>query len=274
MSEGNEISDMAIDDVMDAVDDLFKGDDLDNPGVGTTEPIEAQETALDEPLEHLDGMEGDLDAIDETEESQETEEPDEVNIDYELEVPMPDGQEPIKLGALKDKVVRLERLETDMIDRENELMVKQDEFAKVMNMMGGEIPDGVKAEMSKRQQVHLEREHDAMMRTIPSWKDKTEFEAGRKQVVEVASMYGFSADEMGKIADHRVIKILLDHSKLLGDRKKAQETVTKLRKKPTPKGVKPVHKSTATKLDKQVSDAMASNDRSMKHSAIDALINQ
>jgi hypothetical protein len=165
-------------------------------------------------------------------------EPEEENssIDYDLEIPMPGGGDTIKLGALKDRVVELERGESAMIDRENDLLRKTQEFSEALQAAGGEIPQELKQRMSKQMEVHLEREHDLMMQAIPEWKDKATFDSDRQSIAKVGKEYGFSPDDISSIADHRVIKFMRDYARLKAQEEKAQANIVKLRDKPKPRG--------------------------------------
>ena len=140
------------------------------------------------------------------------------DIDYDMLVPMPGGEEPMKLGELKDMAVNARRNETEMVERENSIMRERDELRQMIQAVG-EVPPEVKQNMQKRMQHHLEREHEAMLEAIPEWKEPAQFKADRTAIVELGASYGFTPEEISQIADHRAVKILRDYARMMNQRK-------------------------------------------------------
>jgi len=229
-------------------------------------PEQEEESKPDQELE----TEEELDADQETEE--ETEEENVPNIDYDQEIPMPDGREAVTLGALKDRVIELERTEEHIINRENDLMTQARELKHSIELAGGEIPLQLKEQMQARQQAHLQRENDAMFEAIPAWKDPAVFESDRKGIVSLGAQYGMTANEMSQIMDHRMIKFLHDHNRLLKAQQTGQDNIKRLSAVPTKKSRNVRAKSKQSSLNQQIDQASASSNADVKHAAVSALL--
>ena len=243
-------------DVLDSIDALIANDG----NVPNTSEKEASEPELERELDEPEQ------AV-EVEAEPEMEGPE---IDYDLEIPMPDGREPMTLGQMKDRVNQLERTDQQMIERENALMRQQDELAEVMQQMGG-IPPGLQEQAAQRNQQRLQHEHERMLEAIPEWKEKETFDRDRGQIFETAKQYGLG-DEIGQISDHRIVKLLRDFSRLLSKSTEGETLKKEIHKASTVKGRKPRLKTKQSALDKQVSEAMASNNVDTRLDAIDKLL--
>lgn len=204
-------------------------------------------------------------------ENQEPEE-EEDKIDYDLMIPMPDGEEPIKLGDMKDLVNDSRRRDDLMTERENALMREQDDWAQVMQYTGAEVPPEVRQMMEQRQYQHLEQEQGALIKAMPELSDNTEFLSMKKRVVGVGSEYGFSEQELFNVTDHRVIKFMNDYGKLMERNKVARETVAQIKGKAPVKSRPRRIQTKASNVDKQFSEALSSNNREDKFAAMDALL--
>ncbi len=53
-------------------------------------------------------------------------------------------------------------------------------------------------------------ERNKLLEAFPEWRDEAKFLSAAKQMADGATVYGFSAEEVGQIADHRMIKVLKD----------------------------------------------------------------
>lgn len=53
-------------------------------------------------------------------------------------------------------------------------------------------------------------ERNKLLEAFPEWRDEAKFLSAAKQMADGATVYGFSAEEVGQIADHRMIKVLRD----------------------------------------------------------------
>lgn len=252
--------------VLDDIDALLSG----SPG----EPDEngfMQEDETEQP-EKAQVPEPDREEEEPEEAAQEaTEEAQQPDIDYDLEIPMPDGREAMTLGQMKDKVNELERTESQMIERENALLRERQELDKVMAAVG-EIPPELRQQADAMNQQHLQQERGKMLEAIPEWSDRETFERDRTAIAEVGHKYGFSDIEIGTIADHRVIKFMRDYSRMAAAEQQAQETAKQVHRASKPAGKKPRAKTRQSALDKQVSEAMQSNNETVRLDAIDKLL--
>lgn len=194
----------------------------------------------------------------------------EAEIDYDLEIPMPDGREPMRLGELKDKVTELERTEAQMIERENALMRQQDEVNQLLSA-AGQLPPELAQQAEQRLQQTLAKEREAMMQAIPEWSDRETYDRDRAGILEVGQQYGFSELEVGQIMDHRVVKFMRDHARLL-DQKKAAEKLPEKIKKQSRKGQRPTQRAKKSEIDQLVGIAKESNNDDLKMAAIDKLL--
>mgnify|MGYP001823335854 CR=1 FL=1 len=191
-------------------------------------------------------------------------------IDYDLEIPMPDGREAMTLGQMKDRVTELERTDAQMIERENALMRQQDELNQLLQA-AGQLPPELTQKAAERLEQTLATERQAMMQAIPEWSDRETYDRDRTAIVDVAKQYGFSELEIGQIVDHRVVKFMRDHARLMGERQEAEKLPKQIRKQ-SRKGTKPRQKTKRSALDQMVDRAMKSNDEDAKFAAIDNLL--
>lgn len=198
------------------------------------------------------------------------EEPGESSIDYDLEIPMPDGQEPIKLGELKDKVTRLERSESQMIERENALMRQQDEVNQLLQA-AGQLPPALREQAAQRMEQTLASERDAMLQAIPEWSDRETYDRDRTAILDVGKQYGFSDIEVGQIMDHRVVKFMRDHARLLNERQAAEKLPQQI-KKTAKRGHKAKQRRGKSAVDKMFESALNSDNEQDKFKAIDNLL--
>ena len=250
------------DELFDQIDNAFYDETGQQDKIATEQPEKAQ--AAPEP--DRSGEQGEIEEVAEIA----ADEPVEAKIDYKMEIPMPDGRDALTLGELKDKVVELDRTEQQLIDRENAVMRERDELASVLSQVG-EIPPDVQQKMAKHQEMHLQREHDAMLAAIPEMAEKTGFDKVKTAVTEVMTEYG-AAEDIGKITDHRLIKMAYDLHRLKAEKAAAQETAKQVRKASKPKGVRPRAKTSKSDLEQQLNSAMQGNNEDAKYDAIEQLL--
>jgi len=247
----------------------------------STLPIDEQIQALlepeEKPLEEAtpepevdENQEPVEDDIEGTEQEAADDKPD---IDYDMEIPLGDGRDPVTLSSMKDAYQNLERVRDTLDTQRMSLLAQEQELNTFMQTTGVEIPKGFQEHMQKQQEQHLGAQHDLMMQMIPEAQDKEGFTNMRAGIAEVAKASNFTEQEIAQINDARVIHVLNRLAKLEARAKSAQETVVQLKKKPGLKGVKPKPRTKVSKLDKQVGNAMKSNNQDDKDAAIAALIN-
>ena len=229
------------DDVMDQLDSLV----LDEPEEPNSPEKEAAEPEAGREPE-------------EPEEVQAEPEKAEVEIDYELVIPMPDGRDSMTLGQMKDRVNELERTDQQLIERENALMRQQAELTEAMEQMGG-IPPALQQQAAQRNEQRLRQEHDLMLKAIPEWSEKETFDRDRALIFETAKQYGLD-NEIGQISDHRIVKLLRDFSRLLGKSTEAETLKKEIHTASTVKGKKAAPRTKQSEIDKLADQAKAGND--------------
>jgi len=91
-------------------------------------------------------------------------------------------------------------------------------------------------------------ETEKLMEAFPDWRDPAKFQAAAKQVMETGGNYGFTADEMAGLVDHRMIKVLVDAQKY----RELQTVKPKVTKKVSkaPKKLKPGSKPDKSEMKK------------------------
>lgn len=245
-------------DVMQALDEVFAEEHEGWNESPEKDAVEEPERELEEP-----------EASGSPDEPVAEEEP-ESSIDYELEIPMPDGRESMKLGELKDKVTELERTEAQIIERENAMMRQQDELNQLMNA-AGQLPPELQQQAQERMQQTLEKEREALVRAIPEWSDRETYDRDKQGILDVTKEYGFSEREIGAVMDHRVVKLLRDHHRLLNQKAEAEKLPAQI-KKASRKGKQTGHRAKKSELDQLVGAATESNDDDLKMATIDKLL--
>lgn len=98
---------------------------------------------------------------------------------------------------------------------------------------------------AQQRQDTLQRETAAMLEVFPEWRDPEAFSSARLQMHKAGADYGFSAEEMDQIADHRMFRVLDELARLkktVNTQKtnaaKVTKRVAKATRKPAP-GSKP-----------------------------------
>lgn len=62
---------------------------------------------------------------------------------------------------------------------------------------------------AERQRI-VQEETQRLMEAVPEWKDPEKFHEGTQKIVKGAATYGFSAEEIAQVTDHRMIRVLRD----------------------------------------------------------------
>ena len=138
---------------------------------------------------------------------------------YGLEVGLGNGEAPVTLGDLKDKVkagIDLEARETEILQQsqafENQTLRAAQEFGEAMKLAN------VTPEMLERGRQEFERklatEQAKLWDAVPSLADPDFRKQAHSDVVEMAADYGISANEVNNLADHRHYKMAMDYAAL------------------------------------------------------------
>lgn len=195
-------------------------------------------------------------------------EPEKVDYDMEIEVPMPYGMEPKTIGQLKDEVAAMHLTQQKVEKTRNELMMERRDLEMIIDALP-QLPEEIGTIIQQRKQRLLAREGEAMLSAIPEWSEATTFQADRKEMLALTKGYGFSEAELEGVADHRLVKMIRDYTKLRNRVEKAGQTT-----KPVPRaGNKPSgHKPPKQNPDKLIESAKSSHDPRVKQAAISQLL--
>jgi hypothetical protein len=165
-------------------------------------------------------------------------------IDYDLEVPMPDGLEAQTIGQLKDHFRDHQDLQQERSDWEAqqseqqlELMATRRQLVELADMLQDVKPEVIDhvQQMIKRDD---QQEAELLLKTFPAWADADKKAAARAEQLDTFKQYGFTEWEYSSITDHRVIKALHDLSQFR-KREAAGKAKREELKAVIPKGQKP-----------------------------------
>lgn len=87
-----------------------------------------------------------------------------------------------------------------------------------------QVQEQLRAEAENKRGELLQREHQSMLTKHPEFADQAKFTEFQNKVIPVFGEFGFSAQELGGITDHRMIgvmKELLEYRELKANRQKA-----------------------------------------------------
>lgn len=165
-------------------------------------------------------------------------------VDYDLEVPMPDGMENMTVGQLKDHYRDHQDLETELADWEAhqneqqlELMAARRQLVELADMLKDVKPEVID-HVQQMIQRDGEQEAELLLKTFPKWADPDVKAAARAEQLATFKDYGFSEWEYSSIEDHRVIKALHDLTQFR-KREAAGKAKREELKSTPPKGQKP-----------------------------------
>ena len=139
-------------------------------------------------------------------------------IDYDAEIPMPDGLEAQTIGQLKDHYrdhqdLQQERndWEAQQSEQQLELMATRRQLVELADMLQDVKPEVID-HVQQMQQRDDAQEAELLLKTFPAWADADKKAAARAEQLDTFKQYGFTEWEYSSIQDHRVIKALHDLS--------------------------------------------------------------
>lgn len=199
-------------------------------------------------------------------------------IDYDLEVPMPDGGESQTIGQLKDFFQQHQEWQQERDDwadtrtsQENELLVARQQIVELSQLMGEVKPEVIQA-LAAQQQARIEQQRNLMMQSIPDWQDQEKMKADRARIVETAAEYGVTAQDIGLVNDHRFVKMLKDFADMKQRQARGQAALDKAAK--PPKGQKVSGKVKEKPRTAQLVERAKAGNRDDQMAAISALIKE
>lgn len=195
----------------------------------------------------------------------ETGNPDAATVDYTQEIPLSNGTK-VTLGELKDAYQTFDAKELALIERENKVMSQFNQLQELGQYLN--LPPEERQKIQQQQAEHMHAQHGLMLEAIPEWKDKAAFESGRAAIFELGKEYGV---DLSQVADHRVVKMLNDFTRLKAAIKTAKATV-KAVKSSEPKAIPKQVQHKATELSNAVATAKRTGNIADQLSAVDMLI--
>lgn len=144
----------------------------------------------------------------------------EVSSLYDIAITQPgDGEDRISIGELADIAkdrgqLELDRLEFDEVRQKGEadLMRAQQEVNEIIQLLP---KSAIKPELldavARKMQATQDRERGLTLRAIPDWKNEETETADRKAMGEHLAKYGYPANYLENVHDHRQIKYIRDN---------------------------------------------------------------
>lgn len=220
-----------------------------------TDPMAAVEALLNPPSEPQAGTDGEGEGEDQggQEKPLEKAAAEKAKLDYDLEVPMPNGEK-LTLGQLKDYWQQQATHQLEVQERENKSLATLAEMRELAGMMEA-VPEEVRARTVEQFKLEREKQRALVFDTIPAWKDAGQFEKGKAAINALAKEYGIE-DLVGAMIDHRAIKVLHDFASLKAAVREARDKVRPLRPD-VPHGKQPAPGKPATDAEKLIARAKA-----------------
>lgn len=211
---------------------------------------------------------GDAEAVDsevDAEQEAETLDPAAPVVDYTQEIPLSNGQK-MTLGELKDFYQGHDRVLMELVERENKVMTQYAELQEMAQFV--QLPPEMKQQIAAKQAAYLQDQHAAMLNAIPEFKEATAFQKGRAAIFELGTEYGV---DLSQVADHRVVKMLHDFSRLKAAIKSAKANVKPI-KTPEPRAKVPAPTTRATELSTAISTAKNTGNQADQLKAVEMLL--
>lgn len=171
---------------------------------------------------------------------------------YNIEVPIADG-ETATISELKDAYKDVEAINTERetlehtrVTQQNEQLAARDQITKLVSLLGDQVPDELWQAVEDIQGQEVAKAGESMLAAIPDWKEPAAVKADMTAMGEHLKSYGFTAADLGRVMDSRLMVYIRDNMR---KEKLAKEAKAKLAasKKPAKhlKGKKPDTAKTA-----------------------------
>jgi len=212
---------------LDEIDAILAGGDI-TEATDDVAQAEENEYATDDVADdsNTDTGAGDQAADDAAEEPDADGEPEKAKIDYDMEIPLPDGRGAVSLSEMKDAYVDMERRSDALDATSQELMSKAETISAVIDAVGlDRMPEQAVNQLREYQANQLRKENDLLLAAIPEWKHPEVYKKDRGEMVALASEYGYSEADIAATKDHRHVKMLRDFAKLKAKSKAAKESL-------------------------------------------------
>lgn len=163
----------------------------------------------------------------------------EVSSLYDIEIAQPgDGEDRVTIGELADIAkdrgqLELDRLEFDDARQKGEadLMRAQQEVNEIVQLLP---KSAIKPELldavARKMQATQDRERGLTLKAIPDWKNEETETAERKEISEHLAKYGYPANYLENVHDHRQLKYMRDNWQRARNMERAVEALRTQRK--------------------------------------------
>lgn len=163
--------------------------------------------------------------------------------------------EKLSLSELKDAGTKLHKAEKILTDAETTVRERENDLLRKQHAQSLREPsESELADADKSWTEFVRKENAATLGVITAWKDPAQQRADLADMATLLSSYGVSGAEIGRFADHRLVKQLYDHLTL--KRRLDAATDAEVTKNPAPV-VKAKRKSAPKSGAKAVEDFKA-----------------
>lgn len=131
---------------------------------------------------------------------------------YDVAIPMPDGQETVKLSDLKDMATKYTRQDGERLEWETETGRQRQELATgrmelqhMLEMVPQQFRTAEMLGQAKRSLSKIRQDEARMLLDrVPEWKDPKVFESDQRLIIDHLAPFGFTKEDWGTVVDHRL----------------------------------------------------------------------
>jgi hypothetical protein len=153
---------------------------------------------------------------------------------YDLAVPMGEGESPMTIGEMKDRIGQVRNFEFDKDNfadyREqslNEIVESRTQIDGVIQALKQVVPPEqlarVFADQIERYNGQVARAKEQIREYFPEWDDASTKQADRKKLKGALKSYGFSEAEVDNVVDARLIRFAMHAIRLMDRYQRAKE---------------------------------------------------
>lgn len=153
---------------------------------------------------------------------------------YDLAVPMEEGEAPMTIAAMKDRIKEFRNFEYDRDDfadyREtslNEIVESRSQIDGVIQSLRQVVPPEqlarAFADQIERYNGQVARAKEQIREYFPEWDDASTKQADRKKLKTAMKSYGFSEAEVDNVVDARLIRFAMHAIRLMDRYQRAKE---------------------------------------------------
>lgn len=186
---------------------------------------------------------------------------------YAIKVPMPNGEEALSIGEIKDRVgelvdfeSRVTTFEERRIKSEGMLLQAQSELRDILEMLPKDaLKPEVREKLRARQQATTAREKQLTLEHIPEWHDSKRRTADLEGMATMMERdYGFHPEFLATVSDHRAMKFIRDtyliRSRIQKSLDAVRDPTGKKGQRPSAKSAKPAAKPGTNQPRKKASE--------------------